>query len=162
GSALVVAFRVPDTPIIGNTATAVTNTSVGTATKAGAGTPAATTAAGVPAASAQASTTATSGGSIGSTAIATPGLAATAPPEPNATPTQQTTSTGSAYADGTYAGSAIDEPWGEFQVQVTISGGEITDVSVVSEPSDGHSGRINSIAVPILNQAAIAAQSSTI
>jgi uncharacterized protein with FMN-binding domain len=66
------------------------------------------------------------------------------------------------YADGTYTGDAEQEPWGTFQVEVTISSGQITDVSVVSEPNDGHSDRINSIAVPMLTQSVLAAQSTNI
>jgi uncharacterized protein with FMN-binding domain len=47
-------------------------------------------------------------------------------------------------------------------VEVTISGGQITDVSVVSEPSDGHSNRINTIAVPILTQSVLGAQTTNV
>lgn len=66
------------------------------------------------------------------------------------------------YADGTYQGATVDEPWGTFQVQAVISGGKLTDVVLVSSPSDNHSGRINSQAVPILTQAAIAAQGANV
>lgn len=66
------------------------------------------------------------------------------------------------YADGTYQGAAIDEPWGTFQVQAVISGGKVTDVVLLSSPSDNHSRRINSQAVPILTQAAIAAQGANV
>ena len=66
------------------------------------------------------------------------------------------------YADGTYQGAAIDEPWGTFQVQAVISGGKLTDVVLVSSPSDNHSRRINSQAVPILTQAAIGAQGANV
>ncbi len=76
------------------------------------------------------------------------------------------TTTGAAgvgqYADGTYQGAAVDEPWGTFQVQAVISGGRLTDVVLVSSPADNHSGRINSQAVPILTQSAIAAQSANV
>ncbi len=65
-------------------------------------------------------------------------------------------------ADGTYAGSAVGEPWGEFQVQVTVSGGKIAAISVLQSPQDRHSSRINSQAVPMLTQAVIAAQSTSV
>ena len=72
------------------------------------------------------------------------------------------TDTASAYQDGTWTGSAVREPWGTFQVQVTISGGVITNVEVVSEPPDGHSQRINSRAIPLLTQSAVDAQDANI
>src|SRR6185369_13482717 len=43
------------------------------------------------------------------------------------------------YADGTWMGSEVSEPWGPFQVEVVISGGKITNVSVVESPGDRHS-----------------------
>jgi uncharacterized protein with FMN-binding domain len=73
-----------------------------------------------------------------------------------------TTTSVSAYKDGTYTGAAVSEPWGTFQLKVTISGGKLTSVTVVSAPSDNHSSSINSRAVPTLTQAAIAAQSASI
>ena len=66
------------------------------------------------------------------------------------------------YADGTWTGSAISEPWGPFQVQVVISGGKITNVSVVESPSDGHSSRINNQAVPMLTESTLANQGSSV
>lgn len=68
----------------------------------------------------------------------------------------------SPYADGTYAGTAVDEPWGPFQVQATISGGRLVGVTLVQSPGDSHSSRINSQAVPWLTEAAIAAQSAQV
>jgi len=72
-------------------------------------------------------------------------------------------STGSTakYADGTWTGSEVSEPWGPFQVQVVISGGKITNVSVVESPGDRHSSRINGVAVPLLTQATLATQASS-
>ncbi len=81
-------------------------------------------------------------------------------------PTQETatapvTQTG-ALVDGTYTGVAVKEPWGTFEVEAIISGGQLTDVQLVAEPSDRHSSRINNYAVPLLTEAAIAAQSANI
>jgi uncharacterized protein with FMN-binding domain len=70
--------------------------------------------------------------------------------------------TTASYHDGTWTGSAISEPWGPFQVQVVISGGKITNVSVVESPSDRHSSRINNQAVPMLTQATLADQGSSV
>jgi len=73
-----------------------------------------------------------------------------------------TGSNGSAYADGTWTGKAVSEPWGPFQVQVTINGGTITNVSVIESPADGRSSRINSVAVPLLTRATLADQASNV
>jgi uncharacterized protein with FMN-binding domain len=66
------------------------------------------------------------------------------------------------YADGTYKGTEVSEPWGPFQVQVTISNGSITKVSVVESPSDRRSSNINSQAVPMLTQATLASQGTSV
>jgi uncharacterized protein with FMN-binding domain len=48
-------------------------------------------------------------------------------------------------------------------VQITVSGGKITSAQVVQVPQEsGHDIRINSQAVPILNQEAVQAQSAHI
>jgi len=70
--------------------------------------------------------------------------------------------TASTYADGTWTGAAVNEPWGTFQVQVVVSGGQITNVNLVSAPSDRHSSSINSQAVPMLTQSVISAQSAQV
>lgn len=146
GAMLVANFQVADAPLAvadastdATTTTTVTKTTV--ATKRSAATAAPTTAAAAP-----------------STATAEPGGATT----PTPTPTPATASSDALYADGTYSGASIGEPWGTFKVQVTISGGQITDVSLVSEPRDRHSSSINSQAVPMLTEEAISAQSSNI
>jgi uncharacterized protein with FMN-binding domain len=76
-----------------------------------------------------------------------------------------TGSTGSAtsrYADGTWTGAAVSEPWGPFQVEVVISGGAITDVTVAEAPSDRHSSRINGQAVPLLTESVLASQGTSV
>jgi uncharacterized protein with FMN-binding domain len=65
------------------------------------------------------------------------------------------------YADGTWTGTAVEEPWGPFEVQVVVRGGKITDVSVVESPGDRHSSRINSVAVPLLTESTMAKQTAT-
>jgi uncharacterized protein with FMN-binding domain len=97
----------------------------------------------------------TSGGS--GTTTTTPQAAATPAPTVAALP-----ATSQTYADGTWMGDAIEEPWGVLQVEAVISGGQLTDVVLVSEPSDRHSRRINSQAVPFLAQEAVAAQGADI
>lgn len=70
--------------------------------------------------------------------------------------------TGATYKDGTWTGAAVSEPWGPFQVQVVISNGTITNVSVVESPGDRHSRQINNQAVPMLTQATVADQASSV
>jgi uncharacterized protein with FMN-binding domain len=70
--------------------------------------------------------------------------------------------TADAYADGTYTGAEISEPWGPFQVQVVISGGAITEIKVVESPTDRHSSSINSRAVPALTQSVLASHGTSV
>lgn len=76
------------------------------------------------------------------------------------TPTQDTSA--GQFADGTYTGAAIREPWGTFEVEAVISGGQLVDVQLVAEPGDRHSSQINNVAVPLLTELAIASQGATI
>ncbi len=81
--------------------------------------------------------------------------ASTVPPAPAAT--------GSGLVDGTYAGDTFTNRWGPVQVQLTISGGVVTDVSALQTPTkDRKSVRINDLAVPRLNSEVTAAQSAQI
>jgi len=69
----------------------------------------------------------------------------------------------SVYRDGTFTGQSEDAYFGLVQVQATIQGGKITDVEFLDYPRDRRtSQRINSIAVPYLQQEAIQAQSANV
>lgn len=92
----------------------------------------------------------------------TSAAATTTPTATDGTSGTVAAATTTTYADGVYAGAAVDEPWGTFQVQAVVSGGRLTDVVIVSAPTDGHSSRINDQAVPILTEAVIAAQSADV
>ncbi len=71
--------------------------------------------------------------------------------------------TKSRYADGTFTGQDVSMRYGDVQVQVTISGGAITDVTALQLPGgDGRSERLSSIAGPMLRSAALQAQSANI
>ncbi|MEW1705610.1 FMN-binding protein [Microbacterium sp. NPDC089190] len=73
----------------------------------------------------------------------------------------QTTSRG--LRDGTYAGSSATTRYGPVQVQITVSGGSITDVQVPEYPSsNGRDQQINSRALPTLMQETIQAQSAQV
>jgi len=67
------------------------------------------------------------------------------------------------YADGSYTGSVADAYYGLVQIQATIQGGKLTTVTFLQYPSDRSTSRyINSQAMPLLEQEAIAAQSANV
>lgn len=144
GTALVVGFQVPETTTV-TTPVATANSTTTSATTSGSTSPS------------------TSGASASPTTATTSGTtSATDAPAASGSTTTVTTATAAAYADGTYTGTAVDEPWGTFQVQAVVSGGQLTDVVIVSAPQDNHSSRINNQAIPVLTEAAIASQSADI
>ncbi len=107
---------------------------------------------------------------------ATPGVAQPAQPapppaepqvRPSATPSvaQPTPATASQgqYKNGTYTGPVADAQWGYLQVQAVIQNGKLTNVQILEYPSDRRtSQRINSQALPWLQQEAIQAQSANV
>lgn len=77
------------------------------------------------------------------------------------------TSTGStstaAYQDGTATGTVVTTRFGDVQVQVTVSGGAVTDVSALELPSgDRRTNSISEQAGPLLRESALVAQSAEI
>jgi len=107
-----------------------------------------------------------SSGSGGSTTSSSSGSASTSSSGSSAS-SGSTSSSGQSgstvkYADGTWTGTELSEPWGPFEVQVVVSGGKITSVNVVESPGDRHSSRINNVAVPLLNESTLAKQSANI
>ena len=69
----------------------------------------------------------------------------------------------SAAKTATVIGTTSHTQWGPVQVQLTTSGGSITDVAVLQYPSgNGTDERINSYALPILTQSTLDAQGSNI
>lgn len=138
GSAFVVGFRTQDVPILASSRTATTSSTTATGTTG------------------TSPTTSSPSPAGGSTATAPPPAASAAPSAPS------TSVAAATYADGTWTGQAVREPWGTFQVEAVVSGGRVTDVVLVAAPQDGHSNRINNRAVPALTQAAVAAQSAQI
>lgn len=76
--------------------------------------------------------------------------------------TGSTAGAGSA-ADRTYTGSSITTRFGPVQVAVTISDGEITDVTAVRlTDRDGKSVQISNRAAPILRDEVLASQSANV
>lgn len=71
--------------------------------------------------------------------------------------------TSSTYKDGTYTGSVADAYYGNVQVSVIISGGQITDVKFLQYPNThATSVFINQQAMPYLKQEAIQAQNANV
>ncbi|MEU4524701.1 FMN-binding protein [Amycolatopsis sp. NPDC024027] len=65
--------------------------------------------------------------------------------------------------NGTFTGDAADTRYGPVQVRITVAGGRITDAQAVEYPREsGRDVRINSAAVPALNEEALQAQSAQI
>jgi uncharacterized protein with FMN-binding domain len=78
-------------------------------------------------------------------------------------PTSAAVQNASGYKDGTFTGSSVYINWGYVQVQATIQGGRISDVRVVQYPNEGRTSvRINSSAVPELQQEAVQLQSANV
>lgn len=74
-----------------------------------------------------------------------------------------TSSSSTTYKDGTFTGSVANAYYGNVQVQVTISGGKITNVAFLSYPSDNpNSQSINQQATPYLKQEAIQTQNANV
>lgn len=72
------------------------------------------------------------------------------------------TSTGSS-SDGTWTGDTVRTAWGPMQVQVTISGGQITDVTALQITGpERRSVQISNAAVPMLRQEVLSAQSANV
>ncbi|QNG38749.1 FMN-binding protein [Geodermatophilaceae bacterium NBWT11] len=92
---------------------------------------------------------------------ASPAAPSTAAPSSAASPTPAPDTTSATTT--TVTGTAADTRYGPVQVQLTVSGGTITDVSVVEYPSnDGKDRQINGRALPVLVQETLDAQSADI
>ena len=78
------------------------------------------------------------------------------------TPTSQSSATnGGLYKDGTYTGPQVDAYYGLVEVQATVQNGKIVNVQFLQYPSDRRTSvRINTIAMPYLQQEALQVQSA--
>ena len=101
-----------------------------------------------------------------STASATAEATATATPKATASATPTATKTTAAASSGqgvtgTFTGPAVFVNYGTVQVKITVSNGKITDAVAVQAPS-GRNDRYTNMAVPILKQQTLKAQSANI
>lgn len=89
-----------------------------------------------------------------STASAT----ASATPKPSSTPTKAASNKATS---GTFVGDPYTMRYGTVQVQITINNGKITDAQALQAPS-GRDQRYTDMAVPVMRQKTLAAQSANI
>lgn len=83
-------------------------------------------------------------------------------PAATPTPTQtKTTAASNKSASGTFTGDSINVRYGYVQVKITVENGKITDAQAVQAPS-GRNDRWTQMAVPILRQQTLKAQSANI
>lgn len=107
-------------------------------------------------------------GSSGSTDAAASGTGtatgtATGTSAGSSSTTGSTSASTAAAVDGTYTGTTVSTRFGDVQVQVTISGGAITDVAALQlTDHDGRSIAISNQAAPILRDEVLQAQSSSV
>lgn len=99
-------------------------------------------------------------------ASASPSPAATTPSsaEPSSSaPSAAAAAPASGLADGTYVGASVSTRYGAVQVQITVSGGQITDAQALDYPNaDSRDRQINARAVPVLVSETLGAQSAGI
>jgi len=95
--------------------------------------------------------------------VATKKATAQATATTSATPTAAATTAAAvpAVKSGTFTGPAIFVNYGTVQVKITVANGKITDAVAVQAPS-GRNDRYTNMAVPILKQQTLAAQSANI
>ena len=95
--------------------------------------------------------------------VATKKATAQATATTSATPTAAATTAAAApdAKSGTFTGPAIFVNYGTVQVKITVANGKITDAVAVQAPS-GRNDRYTNMAVPILKQQTLAAQSANI
>ena len=139
------AINIAGAPMAGQGATAVASASSSSSTKATAG----ATKSAKPVATKKA----------GATAAAT--TAATTAPATQAPATQAPATTAPAAINGTFTGPSVNVNYGNVQVKITVVNGRITDAVAVKAPT-GKNDRYTNMAVPVLKQQTLKAQSANI
>jgi uncharacterized protein with FMN-binding domain len=107
--------------------------------------------------SSSSSSSSSSGSDAGSTATPSASSSASATADSGSSSTSAT--------DGTYTGDSVDvgRGYGNVQVEITVQGGRIVDVTALEVPqNDGRSAQISSVAIPYLVDQALQAQSSDV
>ena len=102
---------------------------------------------------------ATKKATVGATTQPAASQSATAAASPAATQTTAPVTT--TVKDGTFTGPSVNVNYGNVQVMITVSNGKITDAVAVKAPK-GKNDRYTNMAVPILKQQTLQAQSANI
>ncbi|WP_457253269.1 FMN-binding protein [Pedococcus sp. P5_B7] len=77
--------------------------------------------------------------------------------------TSGSATTSGSTASKTYDGDTVQTRWGPVQVRITVVAGKITASEAIVYPNGNHEDeQINSVALPVLNQEAVSAQSASI
>ena len=97
---------------------------------------------------------ATKSGAVSTSQSQTPAAAASQAPSATAAPATKAVS-------GTFTGDVVNVRYGNVQVKITVENGKITDAQAVQAPS-GRNDRWTQMAVPILRQQTLQAQSAHI
>jgi uncharacterized protein with FMN-binding domain len=105
--------------------------------------------------------TATASASATATATTTASPTASATPTATAAATHTAAPAAPAAKSGTFTGPSVFVNYGNVQVQITVVNGRITDAIAVKAPG-GRNDRYTNMAVPILKQQTLAAQSANI
>ncbi|GAB4079256.1 FMN-binding protein [Modestobacter muralis] len=104
--------------------------------------------------------------STSSTAVASAQSSAVAPVTSGAgtsSGSSSGSSTSGTSTSTTFTGDSASTRWGPVQVEITVAGGTVTDVSVVDYPDgNGKDRQINARALPVLVQETLDAQSADI
>ena len=95
------------------------------------------------------------------TARATAQATASGTPAADVPATQAPATSAPAAINGKFTGPSVNVNYGNVQVQITVVNGRITDAIAVKAPS-GKNDRYTNMAVPILKQQTLAAQSANI
>ena len=151
---------------IGSTGTSSSaSASSSTSTKASATATATATKTSKPVATKKATVSAKASASASATATATKTADPTPTPtksaDPTPTPTKTTAAPSPKGVTGSFTGPAVFVNYGTVQVKITVSNGKIVDAVAVQAPS-GRNDRYTNMAVPILKQQTLAAQSANI
>jgi len=86
---------------------------------------------------------------------------ATQTPAATPAPVKTTAAPATKAASGTFTGDSVDVRYGYVQVKITVENGKITDAQAVQAPS-GRNDRWTQMAVPVLRQQTLQAQSAQI
>ena len=111
------------------------------------------------------SSTASAAPSSSSTPAASgpPSSSSGASSSPSPSSSSSSSSSGSSSGTKTYTGDVADTRWGPVEVEITVTDGKITKVTVLQSPSgNGRDLEINDRALPVLTQETIDAQSAKI